>query len=206
MPFPQKDLPILLDLQGGGFFSSPLNFPLPLLFGSPAGIIRPENLTLTRPNRGTVIHSAENAWLDDFGRGVPILTFSGHTGWQEPSVALASIVAFKLFEALLVEYEERRKRTAAAGGDPDTVKLLYFDALNAQAFVLYPIEFTLNRTKSHPLLYFYQARFYVLFDLIYDSLYGYLPTDFLDFTGLGPMAKNILELAKNFGGFLGGIL
>jgi hypothetical protein len=206
MPFPQKDLPILLDLQGGGFFSSPLNFPLPLLFGTPVGIIRPENLTITRPDRGTVVHTAGNAWLDDFGRGVPTLTFSGHTGWQEPSVALASIVAFKLFEALLVEYEERRKRVAAKGGDPDVVKLLYFDALNAQAFVLYPIEFTLNRTKSHPLLYFYQARFYVLFDLIYDSLYGYLPTDFLDFTGLGPMAKNILELAKNFGGFLGGIL
>lgn len=177
MPINQKNFPILILLTGGEFFG--LSFPLPILFGTGLGIVRPETWTLQRPSRGTITHTAGSAFLDDFGSSVPVLTLAGNTGWQEPT-ALAGLVSLQLLEAMFQEYLLRRKRTAEAGQDPDTVHLFYFDALNLQAFLVYPHEFQANRQKNNPLLYFYNIRFSALRDLKYDLIYGQAPIPFFD--------------------------
>lgn len=169
MPINQKDLPIILILQGGEFFAGKL--PLPFLFGSPGGIVRPRTWHLRRPSRGTVVGTVGASFLDDFGSGVPALMMEGSTGWNEPE-GFAGIVAMQLLEVIVQEYLQRRKRTAEAGLDPNLVRLLYLDALNVEAFLVYPQEFNIDRTSSDPLLRFYQLRFTILRDLKYEALYG----------------------------------
>src|SRR5262245_21925321 len=110
--FNQKDLPLLWDLQGG-FSLGGIPVPLPFIMGSPAGIVhRPDSLRLTRPSRGVVINTAESAFLDDYGRAVPLLTIHGNTGWD--LTPLSGVWAFKILEAMFTEYLERRKRLALA--------------------------------------------------------------------------------------------
>lgn len=169
MPINQKNLPIILILTGGEFFG--ITFPIPFVFGTGAGIVRPDTWKLKRPSRSTTTHTAASAFLDDFGPGVPTLVMAGSTGWSDPA-ELGGLVAIQLLEAFLLEYLNRRKRTAEAGGDPDTVHLLYLDALNLEAFLVYVADFQIDRSKNSPLLYFYTVQFTVLRDLKYEPLFG----------------------------------
>lgn len=192
MPISQRNLPIVIILQGGELFAE--FFPLPFIFG-PGGIIRPEAWQLIRPSRGTVVHTAEDAFLEDYGPGVPTLLLSGHTGWDNPT-GLAGIVAFQLLEAMFQEYLRRRKRNAAAGFDPDNVRLIYLDTLNIQAFLVYPQEFHAEKSKRNALLYYYRLRFTVLVDLKYEGLYGIADLPFANPVGL------LNNVSAGFGGLL----
>jgi hypothetical protein len=179
MPISQKNRPIILILQGGEFFSLGI-IPVPFLFGSPGGIVRPENLQILRPARGTVVHTAGAAFLDDFGEGVGTIVMQGHTGWSEP--ALAGEVAFQQLRLMFQEYLARRKRTKLANLDPDGVRLIYLDSLNLEAFLVYPHEFSLKRSRTRPLLYMYHLRLSILRDLLQEGVSEV--TDFLgDFFG-----------------------
>ena len=164
-PMNQENLPMIFLLQGGESFLGAI--PLPFILGGPGGIVRPDQWALHRPTKGSVISTADNSFLDDFGAGVPTLTMSGSTGWSGP---LDGIVALKSLELLLTEYLNRRARTAAAFGNPDDVTLYYFDTLQAQAFTLYPFEMGVDRSKRSPLLYYYRLRFAVLRDLLNDTV------------------------------------
>lgn len=168
MPLDQTDLPIIFALQGGSFFLGPI--PAPVIFGTAAGLVRPERLDIDRPTRGLITHTAGTAFLDDFGEGVQELAFVGTTGYDNPT-GWAGLASWKALEFLLIEYERRRERTAALLQDPNDVKLYYFDTLNLEAFSLYPRRFRMTRNKQRPLLYNYDLRFDVLADLLTDTLY-----------------------------------
>lgn len=163
----QENLPIVFILVG-----SPLlqGLPGPVVFGNPGMIIRPESLSISRPTRGTITHTAKSAFLDDFGMGIPILSLSGHTGYNEPLPGFAGLPALKVIESLFILYEQSREQLATINADPDLVKLYYFDVLNLQAFSLFPQELTVERMKTRSLLYFYRMRFAVLQDLEADVL------------------------------------
>lgn len=193
MPIDQKNLPILIILQGGEFFGTTI--PLPFLFGTGIGVTRPDTWQLTRPSRGTVTHTAASAFLDDFGAGIPTLVIAGNTGWNKPA-GIAGLVALQYLEVIFQEYLARRKRTAEAGLDPDLVHLFYLDALNLQAFLVYPHEFNIDRAKNNPLLFMYRIRFTVLHDLKYELLYGQAPIPFSD-----PLPL-LTRVETTFGGLL----
>lgn len=200
MPYPQKNLPIFIILEGGASFASFI--PIPFVMGLPNTIIRPESLHLTRPARGTVINTAKNAFLEDFGEGVGQIVIQGHTGWSDKEGPIAGVFAFKLLEEIFIEYLRRRAAAAKAGLEPDkTVFLFYVDTLNLLAFTVYPQEFVLERIKTRPLLYFYRLRFTTLVDLLQVAIFdiasnfgglltdpigtlGKIGTDFLTGTGL----------------------
>jgi hypothetical protein len=169
MPLSQKELPItfLLRVQFGGI-PIPIPIPTPVIFGFPSGIVRPEQLAIHRPARGTVTHTAGAAFLDDYG---PIITIRGHTGWANPE-GLAGIASLKALEALFVAYLEIRRAIADAGNDPNIVELWFVDALNIEAFAVYPHEFILERQRSRPLLYFYRMRLSGLRDLLQEAAGG----------------------------------
>lgn len=161
IPAIQKNVPIALVLFGGGIVT-------PFVWNTPLGGVRPEHIGLARPSRGTITHTAGAAFLDDFGEGVGQLVLSGHTGWIQDGTP--GFVKFKVLEAIFVEYLRRRKALAAAGQDPNDVKLWYLDVLNAEALSVYPHEFRLERTRSRPLLYLYHMRFAVLLDLLQEGI------------------------------------
>lgn len=193
MPIDQSDLPLIFALQGGASFLGPI--PAPVVFGTAVGLVRPERLDLDRPTRGQIIHTADRAFLDDFGEGVQELVFMGTTGYDNPS-GWAGLVSFKALELLFVEYERRRKRTADLLLDPDSVKLYYFDVLNLEALSLYPRRFRLTRSRQRPLLYQYDLRFDVVEDLLTNTLFD-LP-DFLKSFDLSGLLQGIQTLGVRF--------
>lgn len=163
-PLGQKYRPILFALYGSGV-------PLVVPFGIPAlGLVRPEQLSISRSARGTVVHTAEDAFLEDFGEGIPRLTIAGHTGWN--GSPLAGLPGFKLLEGLFINYLQQRRRLATVGSDPNGVQLVYIDTLNVEAFSVYPHEFVLERTRQRPLLYMYRMQFSVLKDLLQSALFS----------------------------------
>jgi hypothetical protein len=164
-PIPQKYLPILFLLHGGGF-------PLPIVFGNltPLEILRPEHYSLTRVSRGTVTQTIGGAFLDDFGEGPGQLLISGHTGWGAGTFGVPGVIKVKALEAMFVEYEARRMRLRNANLDPSVVQLWMMDSLNLEGLSLYPLEFSLDRARNKPLLYFYRMRFVVIADLLVDAV------------------------------------
>jgi hypothetical protein len=159
----QKYRPIALLLMLNGFPVFAVLFNVPWL-----GTIRPEQIHLTRPARGTVTHTTGAAFIDDYGEGMGTLTIMGHTGWN--AGLLPGILKFKAIEQLFIQYLALRQTRAAGGLDPDAVQLWWLDTLDLEALAVYPHEFVLEKTKSRPLLYFYRMRFSVTEDLLQGAI------------------------------------
>lgn len=148
--------------------------PISFLLDSPLGgsltfldlAIRPEELTRTDPSRINVQQTLGGAWADSFGPGVTQITISGHTGWRrtegDSDDGLARFLSLK--ETVFDAWHERRKVAAAAGLNPDSVKLVFSDALDDAAHVVAPMNFVLRRSKSRPLLAQYQIAMLALDD------------------------------------------
>lgn len=161
----QKDLPIVLTLFSNsvaGALSVPgTAIPIVTVFGGPSGIVRPESISMARPARGTVSNTIGAAFLDDFGEGIGVVTLQGHTGWQTGGLS-----AFSALKLTFTEYLARRKALREAGEDPNAIQLWYIDTLNLEAFSVYPVQFSLERTRNRSLLYFYRIQLLVLTDLL----------------------------------------
>lgn len=194
----QSSMPILFLLQGGLSIFGPL--PAPFLFGTAAGIVRPQQAQIIRPARGTITHTAKDAFLDDFGVGVPQLFLSGTTGYNEPE-GFAGLPALVALRALFLEYLDRRQRTAEANLDPDSVVLLYIDTLNLEACRVYPHEFTWDKNATKPLLWDYRMRLSVLEDYLASLVFKQKIPNILPFLrDLGSLGTGLVNLAGRFAG------
>lgn len=165
--------------------------------------IRPEELTRTDPSRLKVQQTLGGAWADSFGAGVPTIQISGHTGWR-PTAGNSSDgeARFRALKQQVFDgWHNRRLAAVKSGMDPDTVQLIFTDALNQQTVVVAPNSFVLRRSKSRPLLMQYQISLTVLkqgvgrddmFDSI-DSLLGALgiTSDATQAAGLDSLTKSI---------------
>jgi hypothetical protein len=168
---PQEDRPIIFTLLS---FKGPLSLsafagnlalsqlPLFVIFGSP-GILKPESISYNRIARGTVSNTIDGAFLDDFGEGLPSVQIQGHTGLKT-----GGFEAFKLLELMFQSYLFRRQQLLKQEQDPSGVSLWLIDTVNVEAVSIYPMSFTLERSRAHPLLYNYRIQAVVLTDLLED--------------------------------------
>lgn len=153
-PTPQKNLPISFVLDDGDRSTTELALP-----------IRPEDLTRTEPSQVTASKTLDGAFLDSFGRGLAQIQINGHTGWGQSDRP----DGVKKFAELRDDYVHRwhrlRESRIAAGRDPDDVRLLFADTLNGDyVATVAPLTFALKRSKSNPLLMFYNLSLAVLDD------------------------------------------
>lgn len=128
--------------------------------------IRPEELTRADSARVSVQQTLGGAWADNFGRGVPMITLSGHTGWRRDTAneddGVDRFLALK--DQVWDQWFIKRAAAVAAGQDPNGVQLLFSDALDDFTAVCAPLNFTLRRSRSRPLLAMYQITLAVLED------------------------------------------
>lgn len=122
--------------------------------------IRPEDLTLTEPQRASVHQSLgreTQGWVDHFGAGLPQINVNGHTGWNyKPALGSDGFQSFEALNKLVTkDYPELRQRAIDEGRDPSQVKLLFVDLLDNLAYPVVPMQFVLRRSKSSPLLFRY---------------------------------------------------
>lgn len=122
-------------------------------------VIRPEELARTDPSRVSVQQTlGGTSWADNFGPGLGQITISGHTGWRtrEGSFLDGEARFRKLNDTVFTQWHEKRKTAALAGRDPDSVQLIFADALDNFSVSVVPTTFTLRRSRSRPLLCQYQ--------------------------------------------------
>lgn len=154
IPTSQKNLPISFVLDDGDGGTTELALP-----------IRPEDLTRTEPSQVTASKTLDGAFLDAFGRGLAQIQVNGHTGWGQAGRP----DGVKKFAELRDDYVHRwhrlRESRIASGRDPDDVRLLFADTLNGDyVATVAPLTFSLKRSKSNPLLMFYNLSLVVLDD------------------------------------------
>lgn len=184
----QKEAPIAFILSGGGARRSVL-FQIPGV-----GIIRPQQIKITREGKGTVYHTDQSAYLDDYGEGAGSLAVSGHTGWK--AWPMSGLRAFKDIEAIFKEYLARRRKLALQTLDPNQVQLQWIDTLMDEALSVYPLQFHGDKTAGKPLLYFYTMQFVILRDLLEES--SGTAADFLAGPALGAVTDALRPAMTGF--------
>lgn len=139
-----RPISFLLD-AGGGSLSDPVMLK-----------VRPEDLTRTEPSRITVHQTLgrdRSGWADNFGAGLPTVTIAGHTGWRDTGTGEDGVKAFERLNTLVMQSYHAAKQAAITSGlDPAAVKLIFVDLLDDFAWNVAPMQFTLRRSKSRPLL------------------------------------------------------
>lgn len=153
-PSSQKDLPISFYFSNWNT-QAKQNVVLP---------IRPEDMTLTKPERLAVQQTLGGAWVDHFGLGLENLIINGHTGWRGGQ-GQDGVAQFAALDGVFARWRKERQDAIAAGQDVSLVSLFYLDSLNNQCLRIAPISFTLKRNKSRPLLMMYQINALVIKDV-----------------------------------------
>lgn len=142
--------------------------------------LNPEEYLQSEPNRISVIQTKGGAWADDFGAGIPKITFKGTTGFKSKTLTtnqhnfLTSLIAggggneiwakdeferemvgfykFKELRDLIREYMDK-----LTPGDIVTTdkELIFHNYTDGEHWIVIPEAFELLRSISRPLLYSY---------------------------------------------------
>lgn len=135
-------------------------------------VIRPEELTRVDPSRVTVhqtLGGVRQGWADSFGRGLPTINISGHTGWRVRHDSGDGLDRMIRLKKQIDSWHEVRQERINAGMNPDDAKLIFVDTLDAFAVHAAPIQFVLRRSKTKPLLAQYNISLAVISDDIDSS-------------------------------------
>lgn len=140
-PTSQKNLPVAFNLDGA-------EIQLP---------IRPEDLTRTEVSRMNAVNTLDGAWIDFFGRGLTQITINGHTGWGQGKRPDGAKEFEKLRGAIQTWMKKREQKQES--------RLMFADTLNNNYCAeVAPTAFSLKRSKSQPLLMFYNISLVVISD------------------------------------------
>jgi hypothetical protein len=182
-------IPSIGDILGGGSGASassnapasqkagdrPISFLLDDASGSPLAfvdlVIRPEELAWTDSSRLAVNQTLHGVWIDNFGRNVPAITLSGHTGWRQMGASsddgLARFATLKT--NVFDKWHDQRQQNIDDGLDPNAIRLIFSDALDDRSVVVAPRDFVLRRSRSRPLLAQFQISLVVLDDALQNA-------------------------------------
>ena len=141
------DCPISFTLDDLSTGASPVVLPLN---------IRPEELTRTEMSRVSVQQTLGGAFADEFGAGLTQINISGNTGWRGFNGVDGMAFFQQLRAASFTNWHSLRNQAMQKGLDPNLVQLIFTDALNSTIDVVIPMNFTLRRARSRPLLCMYQ--------------------------------------------------
>lgn len=174
--------------------------------------IKPEELTRAEPSRTSVVNSLGGAWVDAFGRGLATLTISGNTGWRDRNSGGDGIAQFTtLRDDFIHAWHDLRELKANAGIDPNEVRLIFIDPLNGNYVAdVVPVNFTLRRSKSQPLLLMYNIVLTVTNDkasapLVSDDFVGSINDPTAALESLNKSVDDINQIQEKLRGSLGKI-
>jgi len=171
--------------------------------------IRPEDLTRNEPSRMSVNQTFGGAWVDSWGPGVPTVNLAGTTGWGAGGLPDGFEQFQKLHATVFQKWHALRAEVAAEGKDPNGIKLIFSDGLDDFVWDVAPMNFTLRRNKSRPLLSQYQIALTKLNDGVWEKPVKPIAAGAAALAGLssidGAIAK-INDFAGKLKGTVAGVL
>lgn len=133
-------------------------------------IINPQELSMQEPTRQTIINTIGGAYVDDFGRGLPTVTISGHTGWRLKPMPDGTGLqdgwqAFKSLRNNIFRYFTDSKDPIRSFLRNPYYQLRWYNWAHDEYYLIQPTEFDLQQSVSEPLLYQYTFSFTCVYDL-----------------------------------------
>lgn len=118
--------------------------------------LNPTEYTFTRPQRSTVTKTQNAVVVEDFNSGLPVIKFSGTTGYFNGK----GYTFMTQLKAFLEDYGNKR---ASFGRAPQNA-LLFYNLTDEEAYVVHlaPEGFIIKRDVEKPLLYTYEINLIVL--------------------------------------------
>jgi hypothetical protein len=159
-PISQKNRPIGLVLFDGASISWAHIFS-----------IRPEDMMYVHPTRSSIVQTFGGAWVDDWGEGIKEVRVSGHHGWNH-GITVGEVMWANLRRMVLERFHNLRAARSRAGQNVDEVELILVDTLNLYSYVVYPENYSNQKTKTHPLLTKYTLHLKVLAPFSFGGVFG----------------------------------
>lgn len=115
--------------------------------------LNPEEYSQTEPNRITVTQTKGGAWIDEFGAGLPMITFKGTTGFKNGT--RSGTAGYNKFNELRTKMRDIFDRVMPGQTIPDSKEVYFYNYTDGDYWVVVPRTFELLRTVARPLMYTY---------------------------------------------------
>lgn len=125
----------------------------------------PDEFVELNPSRSGVTQARGGYWVEDFGPGIKEIQVRGHTGFKKLNLdgeTLDGKQSFNKLKGLYTEYNDMRRSKYDLSEDFRKIKMVFHMAADDVTVVVHPMNFTVKRSKSNPLLYMYEMRLIVL--------------------------------------------
>jgi hypothetical protein len=119
-------------------------------------ILNPEEYQQTEPNRANVTQTKAGAWIDEFGAGVPMISFKGTTGFKNGTSDPTR--GFQKFKELRDTIRSVYGRVTPGSTVPSSKELLFYNYTDGEYWVVTPLTFELLRSIARPTLYAYNIQ------------------------------------------------
>lgn len=124
--------------------------------------VNPENFSYEKPQRSTLLKTKSSMIVEDFGKDVETITFSGTTGYRYIAKADGTYTNGKQrLQELDDKIERYAKSSGGSGNTPIEMRFYNISDGYAKLVTLAPQGFKITRSKDEPLLYRYEITLYV---------------------------------------------
>lgn len=128
--------------------------------------LNPEEYSQPEPSKATMTQTKAGAWIDDFGAGVPTISFRGTTGWKHGGgVATTGTVTggkgnlgFERFKELRDLIRQYYSKLPPGQEVTSKYELIFHNYTDGEHWVVHPQTFNLMRSVARPLLYLYDIQ------------------------------------------------
>ena len=119
-------------------------------------VLNPEEYQLSEPNRATLTQTKAGAWIDEFGAGVPMISFKGTTGFKNGTKDPKSgFYRFRELREMIRKVYDRVKPGQVVPADKE---LKFYNYTDGQYWIVTPLTFDLLRSVARPTMYAYNIQ------------------------------------------------
>lgn len=123
--------------------------------------VNPNNYNHNEPQRTTVVKTKSNVVVEDFGKDIETITFSGTTGWAKDSLGRTGADRMKNLRNYVRNYASQ-----AGNGNRSVNELTFHNFTDGESYIVHlaPEGITLERDVEQPILYNYKINLIVIRD------------------------------------------
>ena len=137
---------IALELANGGWYFFKIN---------------PNNYAHSEPQRATVLKTKSDIIIEDFGKDLETITFSGTTGWARDAQGRTGADRMRILRSYIRDYASQ-----GGNGNRSVNELTFHNFTDGESYIVHlaPDAISLERDVEQPILYNYKLSLVVIRD------------------------------------------